>query len=751
MIAKTLLLSAAVGVVWARLAHQTPTLPTHLSPESCPPTFHNNHPLILVSVDGFRADYILRGRTPTIEALGASGVRAPYIKPSYPTITFPNHYTMVTGLYPPAHGIVANKFYDPVFRSEFRRKRPDSYTRRWWGGEPVWKTAEKQGKRAATFFWPGSSVEGNRPSMWFRYNMSIPFSHRVDQVLAWLDLPPWERPAFMTLYMHEPDRSGHNFGPDSPQVDAALSHVDAMVKRLVEGLAARNLLSCVNLMVMADHGMATAGQQRVIRIDKYIPNVRNRTRFWNGVFGRMTPNDASPKTKEEMLRAVACKRPEMRVYEKSSLPVRWHVGQQRRVEDIVFDLDDGFQVAKDNKYIADAGDHGYDNYFSSMNAIFVAHGPEFRRNVEVEPFQNTELYNLMCVLLGVKPAPNNGTWGALHHLLANPPPPPYSTLQEVPPPVAEVRIDDTLDNNYSNPVCEGDLLEDEEFLEVLQEAQEEAPEVIAKHLPWGIPQLGKARDSTLLLLQPEFVSAYSTLVKMPLWTSFHLDQTNKGSKTYLPWRSDVRLRAKQRRSCQHYHSLAPLKISPQPLFSPKFSSREDCEQLPYLITNAVPFTNFLTQRWQELLKLVKQWSYRYRTLNVITGPVFDYDTDTFADDLRTIRPGGGEVVVPTHMFLVVSRCSVLVSHVSQCPHDHLDALAFVYPQSLAVSNCLSAERFAQEFSATVQDVEKITGLKFYPNLNFEDQVRLQVRIHSNIWGRESWLNRIRSDIVTISK
>nr|XP_045625603.1 venom phosphodiesterase 2-like [Procambarus clarkii] len=743
MLIKTLLL---IAVVWVRVARLTPTLPAHLSPESCPPTFLSNHPLILVSVDGFRADYILRGRTPTIEALGASGVRAPYIKPSYPTITFPNHYTIVTGLYPPVHGVVDNKFYDPTLGREFRVGRPGSLKPWWWGGEPIWKTVEMQGKLAASYFWAGSEVEGNQPTYCIKYNASLPFEERVAQVLAWLDLPPAERPAFIALYMHQPDEVAHVYGPKAPQVDETLSHIDAVVKLLVEGLGARNLLSCVNLVVLADHGMAETALERVIRIDHYVPNLDARTRFWGGVFGRMTPLDGSPETKEEMLDALSCKRPEMRVYDKSTLPVRWHIGQQRRVEDIVFDLDDGFQVAKDNKYTTYGGDHGYDNYFSSMNAIFVAHGPEFRRNVEVEPFQNTELYNLMCVLLGVKPAPNNGTWGALHHLLANPPPPPYSTLQEAPPAIAEVPVE--LQEPYEPIMCEGDLLMHGEELKVLQGARKEAPEILIKHLPWGVPQMGRARESSLLLVQPDFVSAYSSLVKMPLWTSFNLNQTNRETvnRESSPWRSDARLRIDQRLSCQTYQSMTTLKISPQPLFPPEFSSREDCEQLPYLITNAVPFTNFLTQRWQELLKLVKQWSYRYRTLNVITGPVFDYDTDTFADDLRTISPGGGEVMVPTHMFLVVSRCSVLVSHVSQCPHDHLDALAFVFPQSLAVSNCLSAERFAQEFSATVQDVEKITGLKFYPNLNFEDQVRLQVRIHSNVWGRESWLNRIHSDI-----
>ncbi|XP_071537330.1 venom phosphodiesterase 2-like [Panulirus ornatus] len=738
MTTKLFLLMTAVSMAWAYVSHK---IPVHLDPASCPPTF-KNHPLILVSMDGFRADYMTRGLTPNLQKLSLMGVRAPYMKPSYPTITFPNHYTIATGMYPASHGIIANKFYDPVFKSEFRIGKPESLKRRWWGGEPIWKTAENQGKRAATFFWPGSEVDGNQPTYWFNYNMSIPYEDRVDQVLAWLDLPPWERPDFMTLYMDEPDSMGHDFGPNSPQVDRILMHVDAVMGRLLEGLVARNLLSCVNLLVVADHGMAEAGQERVLRLDRYIPNLVNRTRFWDGIFGRMTPNDRSQKTKVEMLNALSCKRPELRVYEKTTLPARWHMGNQRRVEDIVVDLDVGYTVAGDATFRADAGDHGYDNFFASMNAMFIAHGPEFRRNVEIEAFQNIELYNLMCHLLGVKPAPNNGTWGALNSLLVNPPQTPQTHLED-PPPRAIIPSEKMVEYYKKEAQCEGDLLQDDEWLEALEEAQEEASELTDYHLPWGFPQMGQARNSALLLVQPDFISAYSPLVKMPLWTSFTLDWKNRGTQNY-PWKSDIRLMANQGISCNSYQSLFSQKISPQPLFPPEFSSGQDCSQLPYLISNAVPFTHDLKKRWQELLKLVKKWKHSYGTVNVITGPVFDYDADTFADNLDVISHGE-KLPVPTHMFMVVSRCEARTGHVTSCPHTLVDAIAFIYPQSLFVSNCLDAERFAREFSATVQDVEKITGLKFYSEMHYDDQVRLQVRIHSNIWGSETWWNRLHSD------
>ncbi|XP_068207245.1 venom phosphodiesterase-like isoform X2 [Palaemon carinicauda] len=743
---KTLICTALLrlGVATYLNVQQPLSLPANLNQEECPPSF-KQPPLILVSMDGFRAEYLIRGLTPTIAALARKGVRAPYMKPSYPTITFPNHYTIATGLYPPAHGIVANKFFDPVFNTKFKASSKEFFKARWWGGEPIWKTAERQGKRAATFFWPGSEVEGNQASYWFIYNKTVPFEYRVDVVLSWLDLPPEQRPSFATLYMHEPDTVGHKYGPDSAQVDATLTRVDSMIKRLLDGIMARNLLSCVNLLIVADHGMAEAGPEKVIRLDKYIPGVSERTRFYDGVFGRMTPNDGSHATKKQMLEALACKRRELRVYEKTSLPIRWHMGTQRRVEDIVVDLDPGFTVAGNSLFEADAGDHGYDNFFSVMNAMFVAHGPSFLRNTEVEAFQNIELYNLMCHLLGVSPAPNNGTWGALHHLLSNPPPYPKSFVDEVPPAVGVLPSEDDLEDKFSDLHCEGDEDEAEELLELLEEAHENLPSVVREHLPWGLPAMGRLRDSVLLLPHPDTVTGYSSLVKMPLWTSYTLDAKPKQRSSYGKWRSDFRLPAQLSPSCHLYRSVSPYNVTGYPLFPTGFIGRRERAQLPFLTSNAVPFTNQLAKRWEQLLTYVEKWGSQYGTINVISGPVFDYDADTFADDLVPLGSSGA-LLVPTHVFMVVTRCLHMVDDLSKCPHNYLDAAAFVYPQYLTVTNCLSSSEFAREFSATVLDVEKITGLKFFTHLNYEDQVRLRVRIHSNLWGRESWWNRIRSDI-----
>src|SRR5690242_9266558 len=231
-------------------------------------------PVILVSIDGFRADYLDRGLTPTLASLAASGVRADALKPSFPTLTFPNHYTLVTGLYPDHHGIVNNRMTDPAFEHGFVYKEQATIDDpRWWGGEPLWVSAEKQGVRSATMFWPGSTVAiaGVRPTYWKPFDGKVAPDARVDQVLAWLDLPAARRPRFLTLYFEQVDHEGHEHGPESAEVDAALADVDAALARLVNGLRARGRLDATDLVVVSDHGQAATSPERRPYLDDVVP------------------------------------------------------------------------------------------------------------------------------------------------------------------------------------------------------------------------------------------------------------------------------------------------------------------------------------------------------------------------------------------------------------------------------------------------------------------------------------------------
>lgn len=230
-------------------------------------------PVLLISIDGFRADYLERYAPPVLTRLARQGVRAEALIPAFPTLTFPNHYTMVTGLYPDHHGIVGNTMFDSTLGHFSLSNREAIADGRWWAdGEPLWVTAQRQGLRTATYFWPGSEAEihGMRPTYWMPYDSRIPGEERVRQVLAWLDLPDSLRPHWITLYFSDVDHAGHEHGPDAPEVAEAVRKVDGYLQQLIEGLRARNLLDRVNLLIVSDHGMAATSAERVIFLDDFV-------------------------------------------------------------------------------------------------------------------------------------------------------------------------------------------------------------------------------------------------------------------------------------------------------------------------------------------------------------------------------------------------------------------------------------------------------------------------------------------------
>jgi predicted AlkP superfamily pyrophosphatase or phosphodiesterase len=378
-------------------------------------------PLILISLDGFRADYIDRGFTPTLAALAANGVRAQSMKPSFPTLTFPNHYTLVTGLYPDHHGIVDNRMTDPVSGRRFVYKEQATIEDpAWWGGEPLWVSAEKQGLRTATMFWPGSTVAiaGVRPSRWRMFDSAITPDQRVDQVLAWIDLPPMQQPAFFTVYFEQLDHAGHQQGPDSPEVDAALREVDTALARLVAGLRERSRLDRTNLVIVSDHGLAATSRERVIFIDDLLAPVDARI-VNHGLLTGIEPLGDGRAAAQALLRP----HDHMQCWRKSDMPKRLHYGTHPRIPALLCLAAEGWVIAS-HEWLAkrrhfSRGEHGYDNEAASMRALFVASGPGFRRGVVVPEFDNVDVYPLLAHLLGVQPQANDGDFAAVGGMLRN--------------------------------------------------------------------------------------------------------------------------------------------------------------------------------------------------------------------------------------------------------------------------------------------------------------------------------------------
>jgi len=366
--------------------------------------------VLLVSIDGFRTDYLARGVTPNLSALAAGGVQAA-MRPSFPSLTFPNHYTLVTGRYPDHHGIVDNMMDDPSrAHPHFTYSDHESSQEPAWWEEatPLWVSVQRQGGHAATLFWPGSETEihGVRPDHYLPYDKGMADSDRVGQVLAWLDLPEDARPSFLTLYFDKVDTAGHHEGPDSAAVNQALGGVDAAIGQLIEGLKQRGLGGQIDLIVVADHGMAAI--KHTIYIDDIVPPADIHV-VADGAMMGLAP---APGAEDRAGKALFAAHRHMVCRKKQDMPARLHYGANPRVPAILCLADPGWVITtheaaakRTSPYVAT---HGYDNRAKDMAALFIANGPDFRAGVRHAGFDNVDIYPLMAKLLGVTPESNDG-------------------------------------------------------------------------------------------------------------------------------------------------------------------------------------------------------------------------------------------------------------------------------------------------------------------------------------------------------
>ena len=371
--------------------------------------------VILVSIDGWRWDYAQKYPAPHVTRLVERGVSAPLI-PSFPSKTFPNHYTIVTGLYPGHHGIVANSILDTATgRRLTLSNRAEVQDPMWWGGEPIWVAAERAGQATAAVFWPGSEapILGVRPRYWHPYDGTMPGEARVDRILELLDLPAAERPTFSTLYFSDVDTAGHESGPESEEVRAAVSRVDGHLGRLLLGLEQRRIADRVNVVLVSDHGMAEAAPDRVVVLDDYLALDGVDVVELNPTLG-LVPRAGR---EDEVYRALAGAHPRLEVYRRAESPPHWRYRDHPRVPEVVGVVHEGWQLLRRSTLAAQrsrgrrahVGVHGYDPLHApTMRGLFVAAGPAFKAGVAVPAFENVHLYNALALILGVTPARNDG-------------------------------------------------------------------------------------------------------------------------------------------------------------------------------------------------------------------------------------------------------------------------------------------------------------------------------------------------------
>lgn len=381
---------------------------------------HRTKPyLVVLSLDGFRNDYLDRVEVPNLMRIAGGGVRAEGLVPVFPSKTFPNHYSMATGMYAEDHGIVDNTFHDPTFGADYHMRDASAVRdARWYSGEPIWATAERQGMVSATFFWIGSEapIGGVEPTFWRRYSSRIPNSARVGQVIEWLSLPPEERPHLIMLYFSTVDAAGHRHGPNSSEVAAAVKEVDRVVGELLDGLAALPIADQINLVVVSDHGMSEVTPKHAEQLDDHadLDGVRGigsgpYTTLWVGDSVRA---DSIRDRLNAGLRHA-------RAYRRYEVPERFRYGRNIRAGDILVLAEPGHQVVRRGGGRAQRGGaHGYDPESHEMHGIFLATGPAFRVGARVPAFENVHIYPLIAEILGLEPNPEvSGSLDEVKHLL----------------------------------------------------------------------------------------------------------------------------------------------------------------------------------------------------------------------------------------------------------------------------------------------------------------------------------------------
>ncbi len=363
--------------------------------------------VVLVSFDAFRWDYTDLYHTPNFEALAENGVKAEKLIPSFPTKTFPNHYTLATGLYPDHHGIINNSFYANDLVKIFRIGDRDMVqNRNAYFGEPIWVTAELQGIRTASFFWVGSEapIMGKHPTYWKKYDEGVPYMDRVDQVIKWLEKPVKKRPGLITLYFDEPDGIGHDYGPEHVETGKVVTYVDSVLGYLRKEIAKLEYSDRVNLIVVSDHGMGPVTPERYVNLHDYLQEA-----WTDHIIGGNPVYLIDPADGFEDSVTVNLNRAEgVSAWQAEDMPPHFHYGTSSRFPGIVAVADSFWSIGTLPGSGHSGGNHGYDNAFTNMHSIFMAEGPAFRKGYTRPPFSNVEVYGIIAHILNLSPATTDG-------------------------------------------------------------------------------------------------------------------------------------------------------------------------------------------------------------------------------------------------------------------------------------------------------------------------------------------------------
>lgn len=375
---------------------------------------------VILSMDAFRWDLADRARTPTLDSLRRAGSYAE-IYPVYPSNTFPSHYSMATGLHPDHHGVVNNNFYDRTQQRELSVFDADDVRiPGFWGGEPIWNTVERQGLTAHIYMWPGSEVpvNGRQATVWTRYSDKPTYRERADWVLAAMTRPEEQIPDLVMWYFEQPDAAMHTYGPASPEAVAQAERIDSVLGYFFREIRRSPVFDRINFIVTADHGMAELSPERYINLYRLL----DTTQVVRTVNGNPFGIEVREEYADKALRALR-RNGHLRAWRREKLPARFHYGSNgERLTNLIVLPETGWMLGytPTDQPLRKRGNHGFDNRDRDMHMVFYGSGPAFREGYTQRSFQNHNIYLLLCRLLGVTPAPNDGDERAFGKMLRKP-------------------------------------------------------------------------------------------------------------------------------------------------------------------------------------------------------------------------------------------------------------------------------------------------------------------------------------------
>lgn len=364
--------------------------------------------VLLVSFDGFRWDYLNRDITPNLNLVINDGVKASSLRPVFPSKTFPNHLSIITGMYAENHGIIFN-YFENVETGNIYKLSDSSAVRNpdWYKGEAFWTTAKKNNIKTASFFWPGSELNNasRRPDYYKKYKHNLPYKERINGVIDWLQLPQHERPHFITLYFHDTDSYGHEFGPNSPEIDQSIKRLDTLVGYLDRKLTNIGMKDSVNVIFVSDHGMTEIDTAKTVNIESILKNLKYKM----GGDKPVVMIEPSIDDYDSVFTRLSRNQKHYKLYKKEDMPVYYHFNKNKNIYSILLVADLGWslgnskQLSRMGKY--SKGNHGYDNNQMDMHGIFVATGPQFKSNYQTGTLWNIDIYPLLCKIFNIAPNP----------------------------------------------------------------------------------------------------------------------------------------------------------------------------------------------------------------------------------------------------------------------------------------------------------------------------------------------------------